>query len=212
MNVLCRMKAAGALASAVPRSIGPRRYNQGRFRKRSGAWVHAGTSAPCVVHACSTVAAITASQTVPVSGGLAAASALRASLSIVDAVVVAGEALDDEPPEGGGVPARPRLGRQLAQLGCGDSLASARAGVPRLLACMSAPGLGLSVAHTHFADGAPPVSAAVGGHRGCRRRPGRPAIAFGGASGNTRCGLPMYAYIYRSSRSASQVHQAPFSS
>ena len=37
MNVLCRMKAAGALASAVPRSIGPRRYNQGRFGERSGA-------------------------------------------------------------------------------------------------------------------------------------------------------------------------------
>ena len=82
MNALCRMKAAGALASAVPRSIGPRRYTQGRFRKRSGAWVHAGTSAPCVVHACSMVAAITASQTVPVSGGSAAASAMRASLSM----------------------------------------------------------------------------------------------------------------------------------
>ena len=35
-----------------------------------------------VVHACSTVAAITASQTVPVSGGSAAASALRASSSM----------------------------------------------------------------------------------------------------------------------------------
>ena len=82
MNVLCRMKAAGAFASAVPRSIDPRRYTRGRFRKRSGAWVHAGTAAPCVVQACSTVAAITASQTVPVSAGSAAASALRASLSM----------------------------------------------------------------------------------------------------------------------------------
>ena len=82
MNVLCRMKAAGALLSAVPWSIGPRLFTQGRFRKRSGAWVHAGTAAPWVVHACSTVAAITASQTVPVSGGSAAASAVRASASM----------------------------------------------------------------------------------------------------------------------------------
>ena len=82
MNVLCRMKAAGVSASAVPRSIGPRRYTQGRFRKRSAACVHAGTSASCVVHACSTVAAITASQTVPVSGGSAPASALRAPSSM----------------------------------------------------------------------------------------------------------------------------------
>ena len=82
MNVLWRMKAAGVLASAVPRSMGPRRYTQGRFRKRSGAWVHAGTSAPCVEHTCSTVAAITASQTVPVSGGSAAARARRATSSM----------------------------------------------------------------------------------------------------------------------------------
>ena len=34
-----------------------------RFQEALGAWVHAGTSAPCVVHACSTVAAVT-SQTV----------------------------------------------------------------------------------------------------------------------------------------------------
>ena len=161
MNVLCRMKAAGALVSAVPRSIGPRRYTQGRFRKRSGAWVHAGTSAPCVVHACSTVAAITASQTVPVSGGSAAASTLRSARLVVDAVVVAGEALDDEPLEGGGVPARPRLGRQLAQLGCGDSLASARACLPRFARLHVRPGVG-SQCRTQFADGGPPVSAAVG--------------------------------------------------
>ena len=82
MNVLCRMKAAGALASAVPRSIGPRLYTQGRFRKRSGAWVHAGGSAPWVMHTCSTVAARTASQTVPVSGGSAATNAVRASASM----------------------------------------------------------------------------------------------------------------------------------
>ena len=75
MNVLYRMKAASALASAVSRSIASHRNTQGRFGKRSGAWVHAGASAPGVVHACSTVAAITASQTVPVNS-------LRASLSM----------------------------------------------------------------------------------------------------------------------------------
>ena len=36
MNVLCRMKAVGALVSAVPRSIGPRRYTHGYFRKALG--------------------------------------------------------------------------------------------------------------------------------------------------------------------------------
>ena len=49
MNVWCRMKAAGALASAVPRSIGPRRNTQGRFREALGGLGprrHLGESAP----------------------------------------------------------------------------------------------------------------------------------------------------------------------
>ena len=81
--MLCRMKAAGALASAVPRSIGLRRYTPGPVQEalgRLGLRRHLG--AATVVHACSTVAAITASQTVPVSRSSAAASALRASLSM----------------------------------------------------------------------------------------------------------------------------------
>ena len=46
----------------------------------------------------------------------------------------------------GGVPARPRLGRQLAQPGHGDSLAPARACLPRLARPHVCPGVGLSVA------------------------------------------------------------------
>ena len=80
------------------------------------------------------------------------------ALPVADAVVVAGEALDDEPLEAGGVPA---LGLQLAPLGCGDSLASARACLPRFARLHVRPGVGLSVARI-IADGAPPVSAAVG--------------------------------------------------
>ena len=45
----------------------------------------------------------------------------------------------------------------------------------------------------------------------CSQR-GSPLGGRIGASGNTRCRLPTYTYMYRSSRSASQVRQAPFSS
>ena len=51
MNVLCWMKAAGALASAVPRSIGPRRYTQGRFQEALGGLGPRRTSAPVLAAA-----------------------------------------------------------------------------------------------------------------------------------------------------------------
>ena len=117
-------EAAGALASAVPRPIGRRRYTHGRFEEALGRWVPGRTSAPCVVHTCSTAAGITAPQTVVVSGGSAAASAPDAPESMR---VVAGQALDAEPLQGSRIRARFRFGRQLAQLDCGDSLASASA-------------------------------------------------------------------------------------
>ena len=81
MNVLCRMNAPGALFSAVPRSIGPRSLTQGSRRNRAGFCVQAGTGSSWVEHACSTAAATTASQIVPVSGGSAAAKVLRDSTS-----------------------------------------------------------------------------------------------------------------------------------
>ena len=57
---------------------------------------------------------MTASQTVPVSGGLGRGEG--SAVDIVDAVVVAGEALDDESLEGGIVPAGLGFGGELGEL------------------------------------------------------------------------------------------------
>lgn len=57
-------------------------------------------------------------------------------------------------------PSPPRLGHQLAQLGCGDSLACSCLLAP--VCSPACPPQSWSRCRTHFADGAPPVSAAGG--------------------------------------------------
>lgn len=83
MKTLWRMNAAGHIPSAVRCSMGPLLAAHGRASNRSSWSVQAGLDHPCVQHACSMVAAITASQGVPVSLGGRSISARRWTLSSV---------------------------------------------------------------------------------------------------------------------------------
>ena len=83
MKTLWRMNAAGHIPSAVRCSMGPLLAAHGRASNRSSWSVQAGLDHPCVQHACSMVAAITASQGVPVSLGGRSISARRWTSSSV---------------------------------------------------------------------------------------------------------------------------------
>ena len=178
-NVLCRMKAADALASAVPRSIGPRRIR----RAVSGIARGPGfTPAPRRGASCRGARRSRRSRPRRCRQRRLGRGP-RAARLVIDAVVVVGEALDDEPLEGGGVqPARASATSSL-------SLAATilwRLLVPSrgLLACISARELVLSVARIRRWCAArgrgggsvrcgcvavPPTGRAEGGHRGRRR-------------------------------------------
>ena len=154
MNVLCRMKAEGASGSAMlDRSASDtRRAVSGSAPGPVGPRRHLGA---CVLQRC---LAGRGDHGVPEgTGQRRLGRGPRPARLVAEAVVVAGEAVDDEPLEDGGVEARPRLGGQFVQRAAAilsrRSFRSARLHVR--------PGVGFSVARI-----SPivlrPVSAAAG--------------------------------------------------
>ena len=77
MNAPWRMNAAGAACSACDQLLGPVPPIQGALMNLAGSCVHAGTGNPMHEAACSTNAAISESQCVPVVGGRPAVIFIR---------------------------------------------------------------------------------------------------------------------------------------
>ena len=178
MNVLCRMKAGPASST---RSARTSRVSRARWGRPTGPASRARRPAPMLdrsasIHGGPFRAALRglwvhgarvhdARTEVPFdgrgdhdvpdgTGQRRLGGGLRSARLVVDAVVVAGEAVDEEPLEDGGVEARPRRGREFVQPAAAIfSRRSCLACFGLLASCPAQSGL---QCRTHFADRASP--------------------------------------------------------